>query len=68
MKRDCATCMFFDGNYPGTLSSEGVCRGVPPTVILVGDQWQTGWPTVIKGEWCGAWQAADDKRQSQSAN
>ena len=40
MKRDCATCMFFDGDYPGLHrsegGSEGVCRAVPPTVALYG--------------------------------
>ena len=68
MKRDCATCMFFDGDYPGLHRTEGVCRGVPPTVVLDGELWRTGWPTVNVGEWCGAWLAADDKQQSQWAS
>ena len=62
MKRSCATCMFFDGDHGGTLMGEGLCRGVPPTVLPGDEKCQTIWPTVNKDDWCGTWQAADDDK------
>ena len=61
MKKDCATCVFFDVDHPGTKSNEGLCRALPPTVVLDGETWLTNWPSVWKGEWCGQYEDDPNK-------
>ena len=53
----CANCKWWEPPVDEVRPTYGVCRGAPPTAILVGDrELVNARPTTARGDYCGAFQ------------